>query len=57
MFHVLVLILDLGQLMMMLLKIWLTFSAKGHPIVIVFSYGTSLKGACDNVKSAGERLV
>ena len=33
------------------------FSAKGHPIVVVFSYGTTLKGGCDDVKSAGERLV
>ena len=33
------------------------FSGKGHPIVIVFNYGTTLKGACDNVKLAGERLV
>ena len=33
------------------------FSAKGHPIVVVFSYGTTVKGACDNVKSAGDRLV
>ena len=33
------------------------FSAKGHPIVVVFNYGTSLKGACDDVKSAGERLI
>ena len=33
------------------------FSAKGHPIVVVFNYGTTVKGACDDVKSAGERLV
>ena len=33
------------------------FSAKGHPIVVVFNYGTTIKGACDDVKSAGERLV
>ena len=33
------------------------FSTKGHPIVVVFSYGTTLKGGCDDVKSAGERLV
>ena len=33
------------------------FSGKGHPIVIVFNYGTTLKGGCDNVKLAGEKLV
>ena len=33
------------------------FSAKGHPIVVLFSYGTTLKGSCDDVKSGGERLV
>ena len=33
------------------------FSGKGHPIVVIFNYGTTLKGACDDVKSAGERLV
>ena len=33
------------------------FSARGHPVVVVFNYGTSVKGACDDVKTAGERLV
>ena len=33
------------------------FSSRGHPIVVVFSYGTTVKGACDDVKLAGERLV
>ena len=33
------------------------FSAKGHPIVVIFNYGTTVKGGCDDVKSAGERLV
>ena len=33
------------------------FSEKGHPIIVVFNYGTTLKGTCDDVKSAGERLV
>ena len=33
------------------------FSARGHPIVVLFNYGTSMKGACDDVKTAGERLV
>ena len=33
------------------------FSARGHPIIVVFNYGTTVKGACDDVKSAGERLV
>jgi histidine decarboxylase len=33
------------------------FSSKGHPIVVVFNYGTTLKGGCDDVKTAGERLV
>ena len=33
------------------------FSGKGHPIVVVFNYGTTLKGACDDVKEAGDRLV
>ena len=33
------------------------FSSKGHPIVVIFNYGTTFKGSCDDVKSAGERLV
>ena len=33
------------------------FSERGHPIIVVFNYGTTLKGACDDVKGAGERLV
>ena len=33
------------------------FSARGHPIVVLFNYGTSIKGACDDIKTAGERLV
>ena len=33
------------------------FSAKGHPIVVIFSYGTTLKGGCDDVKTAGQKLV
>ena len=33
------------------------FSGKSHPIIVVFNYGTTLKGGCDDVKTAGERLV
>ena len=33
------------------------FSAKGHPIIVIFNYGTTFKGAYDDVKSAGENLV
>ena len=33
------------------------FSKKGHPIVVIFNYGSSFKGACDDVKSAGEVLI
>jgi histidine decarboxylase len=33
------------------------FSAKGHPIIVIFSYGTTSKGAYDDVKTAGEALV
>lgn len=33
------------------------FSSKGHPIVVVFNYGSSFKGSCDDVKRAGEVLV
>ena len=33
------------------------FSAKGHPIIVIFNYGTTLKCACDDVKKAGEVLV
>ena len=33
------------------------FSGKGHPIIVVFSYGTTSKGAYDDVKAAGEALV
>ena len=33
------------------------FSAKGHPIIVIFTYGTTFKGAYDDVKSAGEALI
>ena len=33
------------------------FSAKGHPTIVIFNYGTTFKGAYDDVKSAGESLV
>ena len=33
------------------------FSAKGHPIMVTFNYGTTLKWACDDVKRTEEVLV
>ena len=33
------------------------FSAKGHPIIVILNYGTTFKGAYDDVKSAGEALM
>lgn len=33
------------------------FSSRGHPIFVVFNYGTTFKGSFDNVKSSGERLI
>ena len=33
------------------------FSAKGHPIVVIFNYGTTFKCACDDVQRAGEVLI
>ena len=33
------------------------FSAKGHPVIIIFNYGTTFKGAYDDVKAAGEAIV
>ena len=33
------------------------FSRKGHPIVVIFNYGITVKGSCNGVKTAGERLV
>ena len=33
------------------------FSAKGHPILVIFNYGTSFKGAYDDVQAAGEALI
>ena len=33
------------------------FFSAWHPIVVVFNYGTTVKGGCDDVKSSGERLV
>ena len=33
------------------------FSAKGHPVIVVFNYGTTFKGAYDDVKAAGEAIV
>ena len=33
------------------------FSGKGHPVTVVFNYGSCFKGACDDVKRAGEMLI
>ena len=33
------------------------FSAKGHPIIVIFNYGITFKGAYDDVKSASEALI
>ncbi len=33
------------------------FAAKGYPILINFNYGTTFKGAYDNVEAAGKRLI
>ena len=33
------------------------FSAKGHPIIVIFNYGTTFKGAYDDVQAAGEALI
>ena len=33
------------------------FSGKGHPIIVVFNYGSTFKGACDDVKAAEESIL
>ena len=33
------------------------FSSKGHPIMVIFNYGNTVKGTCDDIQSAAERLV
>ena len=33
------------------------FSAKGHPIIIVFNYGSTFKGAYDDINSAEEAIL
>ena len=33
------------------------FSSRGHPIIVVFNYGTTFKCGYDDVEMAGERLV
>ena len=33
------------------------FSVKGHPILVIFNYGTTFKGAYDDVQTAGEALI
>ena len=33
------------------------FTAKGHPALIIFNYGTTFKGAYDDVQKAGEQLM
>ena len=33
------------------------FTAKGYPALIIFNYGTTFKGAYDDVKKAGEQLM
>ena len=33
------------------------FSGKGHPIMVIFNYGTTTKGTCDDVEQCGKILV
>ena len=33
------------------------FSGKGHPVIILLTYGTTFEGACDDVKGAGEAII
>lgn len=33
------------------------FSGKGHPIIIVFNYGSTFKGACDDIKAVEESVL
>ena len=33
------------------------FSAKGYPVLVIFNYGSTFKGAYDNVEEAGTRLM
>ena len=33
------------------------FTGKGHPILVIFNYGTTFEGAYDDVKTAGEVLI
>jgi histidine decarboxylase len=40
-----------------LMKLVDFFSAKGHPVIIIFNYGTTFKGAYDDVKAAGEAIM
>lgn len=40
-----------------LVKLVEFFANEGYPILINFNYGTAFKGAYDNVKEAGERLM
>jgi histidine decarboxylase len=45
--------IDIGALV----KLVDFFSARGHPIMIILNYGTTFKGAYDDVKAAGEAIV
>ena len=33
------------------------FTGKGHPILVIFNYGTTFEGAYDDVKTAGKALI
>lgn len=33
------------------------FTAKGHPVIVIFNYGTTFKGAYDDIKAAGKALI
>ena len=41
----------------MLTKLVDFFSTKGHPIIIVFNFGSTFKGAYDDVKAAEEAII
>ena len=40
-----------------LMKLVDFFTGKGHPILIIFNYGTTFEGAYDDVKAAGETII
>ena len=56
-FHLQMVHLGLVPLIEKLTALITFFTGKGHPAIVVFNYGSTFKGAYDDVEKAGEAIM